>query len=169
MKNKTKSLYLFRIFLLLSIILNAFILINAFIPGDDSAVASFWVADIFAKIINFLKADTINSGNIESFTYVIRKLIGHLGLFLIDGSFVGLTFYIYSLRHKNPNFWFSTLYIFLTGVFVASFSEMIQIFIPGRVGSINDFLIDLGGYLLALIVLFLIFLLKQSKKKSSQI
>ncbi|MDD3069490.1 MAG: hypothetical protein PHR89_04780, partial [Bacilli bacterium] len=76
MKNKTKSLYLFRIFLLLSIILNAFILINAFIPGDDSAVASFWVADIFAKIINFLKADTINSGNIESFTYVIRKLIG---------------------------------------------------------------------------------------------
>lgn len=167
MKNKAKSFYFFRIFLLLSIILNAFILINAFIPGDESAVASFWVADIFAMIINFLKADTINSENIESFTYVIRKLIGHLGLFFIDGTFVGLTFYIYSSRHKNPSFWFSTLYIFLTGVFVASFSEMIQIFIPGRIGSINDVLIDVSGYLASLVIVFSIFLSNHLKSKKS--
>jgi len=164
MKNKTKSLYLFRIFLLLSIILNAFILINAFIPGDDSAVASFWVADILATIINFLKTDTINSGNIETFTYVIRKLAGHFCLFLVDGVFVSLAFYFFEKGGKKMNFWFSSLLIFLTGSFVASVSEMIQVFIPGRIGSIYDFLINLGGYLFAEAIIFLIsFLIRQKR------
>jgi len=169
MKNKSKSFYFFRIFLLLSIILNAFILINAFIPGDESAATSFWVADIFATVINLFKANTIDIDNMMTFSYFVRKLVGHFGLFLCDGIFIGITFYVYSSINHKPNFWFSTLFILLMGAFFASVSETIQIFIPGRVGSINDFLIDLGGYLLALIVLFLILLLKQSKKKSSQI
>lgn len=165
MKNKSKFFYFFRIFLLFSIIINAFILINAFIPGDESAVASFWVADILATIINFLKTDTINSGNIESFTYVIRKLVGHFGLFLVNGVFVSLTFYFFKKGEKKMNFWYSSLFIFITGLLVASASEMIQVFIPGRIGSINDVLIDMGGYSLAFVIIFSIFLSKRLKIK----
>lgn len=151
----------------MSIILNAFILINAFIPGDDSAVASFWVADILATIINFLKTDTINSGNIEMFTYVIRKLIGHFGLFLVDGVFLSLVFYFFEKGDKKMNFWVSSLLIILVGTFVASISETIQIFIPGRIGSINDVLIDVGGYLTSFAIVFLFFLSNRLKNKRS--
>lgn len=168
MKNKTKSLYLFRIFLLLSIILNAFILINAFIPGDESAATSFWVADILAKVINFFKADAINNENLDSFTYVVRKAVGHFGLFLCDGLLVGLTVYLFSSFNKKLNFWFSTFYFFLTGAFFASLSEMIQVFIPGRVGSFLDVLIDMSGYLLAFAIIFLTYLVKKLKEEHNK-
>jgi VanZ family protein len=47
---------------------------------------------------------------------------------------------------------------------VASVSEMIQVFIPGRIGSIYDFLINLGGYLFAEAIIFLIsFLIRQKR------
>jgi len=157
MKNKSKSVILFRIFLVLSVVLNAFIVINAFIPGDESANTSFWVADVLAKIINFFKAESINGGNMENFAYIIRKLIGHFSLFLVDGVFVGLTFYFSLTLQKKPNFWITTLFILLTGLLVASLSEAIQIGIPGRVGSITDILIDMAGYLLATVTVFLIF------------
>lgn len=165
MKNNSKKYIYLRIFFSLSIIINAFILINAFIPGDESATASFWVADILAKIINFFKADAINSENIESFSYVVRKLVGHFGLFLCDALFVSITFYSYHSLYKKPNLWFSTLLIFLVGGFFASISEMIQVFIPGRVGSFEDVLIDMSGYFLALLVIFLIYFFKQRSKK----
>lgn len=165
MKSRSKNFVFFRIFLLLSIILNAFILINAFIPGDESAVTSFWVADILAKLINFFKTDTINNENLDSFTYFVRKAVGHFGLFLCDGLLVGLTVYLFSSLNKKPNFWFSTLLIILTGAFVASASEMIQVFIPGRVGSFLDVLIDMSGYLLAFAIIFLTYLVKKLKEE----
>lgn len=163
MKKESKIKKNFFIFLLLSVALNLFILINSFIPGDESAVASFWVADMFSWIINFFKAGTINSGNIEPFTYVIRKLIGHFGLFLVDGVFVSLTFYLYVKSEKRMNFWLSSLFVLLIGTLMASTSEMIQIFVSGRIGSIYDVLINVGGYLFAEATIYLIFFLIQSK------
>jgi len=156
------------IFLSLSILLNLFILVNAFIPGDESANASFWVADVLAKLINFFKANAINASNMESFSYVIRKLVGHFLLFLIDGVFVGFSFYLFSDGYEKSNFWIITLYIFLFGLLVASATEAIQLVIPGRVGSIIDVLIDMAGYLLTTIIVFFIFFFIHRKNKNSK-
>lgn len=153
------------IFLFLSILLNLFILINAFISGDESAATSFWIADILATIINYVKSGTININNIEAFSYFIRKLVGHFSLFLLDGIFVGLTFYLFLMYKKSLNFWCVTLFIFLIGLLVASISEAIQLGIPGRIGTINDVLIDMAGYAVSLIALFIIFFFTLRKKK----
>ncbi len=165
MKDNSKIKTALIIFLSLSIVLNLFILINAFIPGDESAATSFWIADILATMINFIKPGTINIDNIDAFSYFIRKLVGHFSLFLLDGVFVGLTFYLFRIYKKNLNFWFATLFIFLIGFLVASSSEAIQLGIPGRVGAINDVLIDMAGYVLASIIVFLIFFFTERKKK----
>jgi len=116
-------------------------------------------------MINFIKPGTINIDNIDAFSYFIRKLVGHFSLFLLDGVFVGLTFYLFRIYKKNLNFWFATLFIFLIGFLVASSSEAIQLGIPGRVGAINDVLIDMAGYVLASIIVFLIFFFTERKKK----
>lgn len=153
------------IFFALSILLNLFILVNAFIPGDESATTSFWIADILATLINYVKSGTININNIDAFSYFIRKLVGHFSLFLLDGVFVGLTFYLFLIYKKNRNFWWATLFIFLIGFLVASISEAIQLGIPGRIGTINDVLIDMAGYVISLIALFIIFFFRPRKKK----
>ncbi|NLV29499.1 MAG: hypothetical protein GXY57_05050, partial [Erysipelotrichaceae bacterium] len=46
MKSRSKFYSLFFVMLPLAIIINGFILVNSFIPGEESAAASFWVADI---------------------------------------------------------------------------------------------------------------------------
>lgn len=153
------------IFLSLSILLNLFIIINAFIPGDESAATSFWIADVLATIINYVKSGTINDGNIDAFSYFIRKLVGHFSLFLLDGVFVGLTFYLFSTYKKSLNFWWASLFIFLIGFLVASISEAIQLGIPGRIGTMNDVLIDMAGYAVSSISLFIILFLTLRKKK----
>ncbi|HPY79835.1 MAG TPA: VanZ family protein [Bacilli bacterium] len=167
MKSRSKFYSLFFVMLPLAIIINGFILVNSFIPGEESAAASFWVADILAILINAFKPGTINSGNILIFSYVIRKVVGHFALFLVNGALTGLTIYSYQQIKSQLKFWYATLFLILGGIFIASLSEAIQLLIPGRVGSFSDVLIDVGGYLFSAIILFLVFFFyerKQSKK-----
>ena len=63
--------------------------------------------------------------------------------------------------------WFYSIPInFLQGLSVASLTELIQVFVPGRAGQIRDVLIDSAGSLLGIILVMAIvkILIKFNKK-----
>lgn len=157
-----------------SIFLNLFILINAFIPGNESAESSSWIAILCAHVINLFKAGTINDTNMEAFSAFIRKFVGHFSLFLVDGVISSLYLHFLRLVYPTLKWWMTLLISFLSGLFIASLSEFIQIFIPGRVGALSDVLIDSGGYVVGLLAVVFVFLLlallalKRKKKNTSE-
>ena len=147
------------VFFGLSVALSLFLIVNGAIPGDNSAAESNFFANIFATIINAFKSGTINDDNFESFASVIRKLLGHFLAFSVDGVFVSLTCF-YFLRGKDWSKWYYPIIIsFGVGLFVAGLSEFLQVFTADRYGSFADIGIDMGGYILGMFVVFLIFFL----------
>ena len=147
--------------LTLTILVNVFIIVNACINGTVSSQESGWFSKTFASVINFFSPNYINDSNFDNFASIIRKLIGHFGLFAVDGFVSTFTayFFLKGLKSKaNLFFFLSTL---LLGLLVASISEFIQIFTPDRFGSFIDILIDFGGYLLGFGIAISILLFEQ--------
>lgn len=145
---------------------NIFILANGFVSGDSSAVESNNIAHFLETIINFFNKDTINPSNFDDFASIIRKLVGHFGLFAFDGVFSTLAIYYFVIDRK----WFK-IYMFIIlslalGLLVAIISELAQLITPDRYGSWADVGIDFGGYFLAFLIVFLILFF--SKKLQSQ-
>ena len=150
------------VILAVAIAINVFIIVNACITGSVSAQESGNVSRFIASIINTFVPNAINDGNFDQFTSVIRKLVGHFGLFAVDGVFSTLAFHLFLKETKfNNPYW--TLGGSLTfGFIVAGVSEIIQIFTPDRYGTWADIGIDFGGYCLGFALTFLIlFLSKQ--------
>ena len=159
MKRKDKILaYTFSI---LAVALSVFIIIQSCLDGGESTGQSSWVVELCKNVINFVIKDAINESNIGTFTTVIRKLVGHFSLFLVDGVFVYLSLY-YWLKEKKDMI---TLLLFtlIFGLLLASLSEFIQSFVPGRSGELLDVLIDYGGYLLGTGITYLIIYLIKKK------
>ena len=69
----------------LAISLNIFIIIQSCLNGAESSSSSGFVVTLLKNIINTFVKDAINESNIDTFSGVIRKLIGHFGLFLLSG------------------------------------------------------------------------------------
>lgn len=100
----------------------------------------------------------------NSFFLKVRKSIGHFGAFLVLGIFSSLTYLLYFDAKK----WKLSLPInFVQGVTLATITEIIQLFVPGRVGSLSDVLIDSLGFLISSIIISAIFIIRfiQKKKK----
>ena len=138
----------------LAILLNTFIIWNSCMTGNQSSMESGRVTNIIKNIINFFIHDAINEGNYETFHGVIRKLVGHFGLFLLDGVIVSWD--IHFLFNKK---WWIKLIISLSfGLLIAILTEVIQLAVPGRAGSALDILIDYSGYIIGAGIILLIFL-----------
>lgn len=138
----------------LAILLNAFIIINSCMNGNQSSAESGRVTNIIKNIINFFIHNAINDSNYEAFHGVIRKLVGHFGLFLLDGVIVSWD--IHFLIQKK---WWIKLIITLSfGLLIAILTEAIQLAVPGRAGSALDILIDYSGYIIGAGIILLIFL-----------
>ena len=147
-----------------AIIINVFILVNACIEGGASAQESGRVARFFANIINFFAHDAINSSNFDSFAYVIRKLIGHFGLFAVDGVVSTYAIHLFTKETKFKYVYFTIGGSLIFGLLIASVSEIIQIFTPDRYGSWGDIGIDFAGYFLGTgLIILILFLNKQVK------
>lgn len=104
----------------------------------------------------------------DDFAKWIRKRIGHLGLFLVTAVFGFLFFYEF-LRMKKKILW-GSLMSFGTGCFLAGLTELIQKFVPGRSGLIEDIGIDILGYAIGTIltvgvVLLILWIIKKKKEK----
>ena len=149
----------------LAILLNAFIIINSCMNGNQSSAESGRVTNIIKNIINFFIHNAINDSNYETFHGVIRKLVGHFGLFLLDGVIVSWD--IHFLIQKK---WWIKLIISLSfGLLIGIITETIQLSVPGRSGEITDVLIDFSGYLLGalMIGLILFFIIRNFRKKKA--
>lgn len=142
--------------------INVFIIVNSCLPGQQSTNASNFIVEPVKNIINSIKADTINETNIQQFSSVIRKLVGHFSLFVLSGVFTTLTikFFYYD---ENEKLWQLCFISCIFGIFLASLTEIIQTFVPGRSGEFGDVLIDFSGYLLAFLIIVLIVYLKNKK------
>ena len=144
------------IFLVLAIAINVFIIVEAAMSGDKSASQSGWVSELIAKIFNITPD--------ENYHHLIRKLVGHFGLYVVDGVLTTLAEY-YVLRYREQYKERSFLVIFLSsGVVLASISEFIQLLAMNRGPAFTDILINFSGYFLGGGIVFLIAFLLGKKK-----
>lgn len=165
--NKFKKTFLILsiVFICLSLFVNAFIIYQSCLPGAESSGWSDPVTKFCADVINGIKPETINDTNIGNFSFVIRKLIGHFGLFGFDGVITSLALF-FSLRYFHKfKFLLFTLISGGIGLLVAFLTELIQHFVPGRSGEVLDSLIDFSGYVIALAIILLIIYLVVFKRK----
>lgn len=156
-KNKVLTWIIFGI----TIALDIFIIVNAFINGEKSAVESNNFAHITADAINTVKPETITEQNFENFASFLRKFAGHFSLFTFTGVFATWSLF----RFFSVKNWIRISASFCHGLMLAFLSEFIQIFVSGRSGNFLDVGIDFGGYFLGSIFVFLILLSVEKKQQ----
>lgn len=155
----------------IAIAINLFILVNSFLVGDASTAESNAVTSTAANAINGIVPGSITNNNLENFIVIIRKVFGHFGLFGISGVFSSWALYLFLKDTKWSYFLTLILFSLVIGFAIAWLSEFVQLFIPGRSGSVNDVGIDMLGYFIGvLLVIFVNFLAKKPifQKKSEE-
>lgn len=153
----------------LAVAITIFIIFQSCLDGINSTSQSGTIVNIAKAIINFFNHDAINEDNIDQFSGVIRKLVGHFGLFFIDGIFVTLSLYIY-LNNKDWNRKpFFILFSLVFGLFLAFLTENIQTLLPGRSGELRDSMIDFSGYVLSSLIvsLCILFIIRKKNRYNS--
>jgi len=148
-----KSLSLFYLFIFL--LLAAFIVYQSL---EDSASSSRWSGEtenFLDKIPIFKKL----GGKIPDFSSYVRKFIGHFCLFAACGFFGFLA--LPSLFRSEKA---GIAANYLSGIFLAVFSEFLQSFIKGRSSELRDSVIDFEGYITAVFFLLTILILKRIRK-----
>ena len=158
------------IFFTLMLVVNAFIIYQSCLPKASSRNWSDAVIDVIK---------VITDGSVDSSTPItpnmswgsfIRKAIGHFGLFAIDGVVTFLYFHFLYLDKKFTN---RNLYIYIAavlGIIVAVVTELLQLVIPGRYGDVIDILIDIGGYVVGVVItFFIVYLVNRQKNKKELI
>ena len=109
------------------------------------------------------------------FTYnelqlLVRKSLGHFGLFAVTAIFASI--FIWLTFEKEIHKFIALGISMVTGFALAGFSELIQLYTPGRYGAWKDVGIDTAGYALTVILTALIvgiiqlikYLMKKKKK-----
>lgn len=94
------------------------------------------------------------------FNKVVRKLVGHFGLFGFLGIMFSLAFYTFFESKKQL-----LIINFINGFVTAGISEIIQLFADKRGPAFTDVLIDYSGYLIGSLFIILIMFLVNRKKK----
>ena len=94
------------------------------------------------------------------FGFILGKFAGHFSFFILQAILAFWMMYYY----KGKKQWLNVIIFLSFGLFIASLTEFIQLFIPGRSGKIIDVLLDMSGYLLGTLVAYLIYLLIKKKK-----
>ena len=111
-----------------------------------------------------LKAGAMNTGDISSANYTLRKVVGHAALFMVAQIFTIITLYMFFYDKKM---WFYSLISVGIGLFFASLSETIEYFVPTRGGKFLDVLIDFAGVVVGA-ALFIGFMLLYKYIKSKK-
>lgn len=154
------------VFFALAIGFSLFLIINGAIKGEASKAESDVISQAEADIINTISPGTITPEEFPNFAFINRKVVGHFLAFAVDAVFATISTYYFLLDKK----WYKHYFVFGIslgfGFVVALISELLQIFTPGRTGSFVDVGIDMGGYALGLLIIFLIlFFIKKLEPK----
>ena len=156
---------LFYIFVVLAVATDVLILVEAAIGGNKSAGQSLGVTQL---VIDFVKIFDPNSPivlNPDVTHAVVRKLVGHFGLFGASGLFSTIAMLLY----KDVRF-DKKMVVFAisegSGLVLAFVSELIQLATPGRFFSIGDVFIDYSGYIIFSMVVFFSFFIVYKDKEN---
>ena len=145
----------------LTVLWTAYIIYHSFLDASASSGASEGLAKLLQNIINTFSPNAINESNIDAFHGFLRKFIGHFSFFVVDGLLVSWTIYLFgNEKLKTRQFYIGIIISLTFGLLLASLTELIQLYTPGRSGEIKDVLIDFSGYLLGFLILFLICLIR---------
>ncbi|MBO5712706.1 MAG: VanZ family protein [Clostridia bacterium] len=124
-------------YLLVYLLTTVLIIIKSAETGDVSASQS-------SNFANYLKENIVGMDKIaeksEDFPTLVRKFFGHYGLFALNGVFAILT----AVSFIKLRF-LSIIIAFISGVAIASSSEIIQGFTDGRTLSITDAILNVQG------------------------
>lgn len=142
--DKTKKM----IFIVIGVLVVAFIFFNSFQNAEKSSGASDLVASILGKIFGSDLKNKIN---------LIRKL-AHFCEYALLGAALGIV--------KGKVKKLTTEGVVLIGLICALCDETIQLFSEGRSGQVSDIWIDFCGFLCGLGVYFLIKWIKNKKLRS---
>ena len=156
------------IFLVLSVAINVFIVVEGGINGDNSASQSFSFTQMFIDLVKKIDPNSPIVQNPEITHSVIRKLVGHFGLFGVSGILTTTMLSLIDDAYKDKKLQIVISSAFI-GLFVAFLSELMQLFTPGRYMSFIDVLIDYSGYILFGGLTFLIFYLAYHHKKKKEV
>ena len=155
MNNKYTKICMW-IFFGLMVAINGFIVFQACLPEGSSESWSNPVAEVIGNISGgSVNPDTVITPGL-TFGLLIRKIIGHFALFGIDGIITYLFFYFLNKEVKLPKPYLYLIFALLVGIIIPVLTEVIQLFVPGRVGDFVDVFIDIGGFVLFGGVAFLV-------------
>ena len=144
------------ILLIVLIIWIAFIWGNSLMNGASSGRLSGGIAE---KIYNILVSMNINI-KIETLHMLTRKA-AHVSEYFLLGFIVFLNVYQYL---KEPKYYLA--FSFGLCLLISVIDETIQTFIDGRSGSIVDVGIDSIGFILSVIIMFLITIHNNKKEQT---
>lgn len=144
------------VFLVLSILTTAFVWSNSLRNGEQSTNQSDKITN---GIVDVVEEVTDKPQNHASWSYFVRKL-AHFGEYALLGVLWILCLYLFF--HKKVY----SLLAFTVCVLISIIDESIQLFVPGRVGSIADVLLDSSGALFSILIVTLVIYLVERKKKT---
>ena len=147
------------IFGVIALAINVLIIVESCIGGEGSGSQSLGFTNFIVSIIEKVVPNASILEDQEHLHSVIRKLFGHFLLFGLSGIFTTLSaLFFNSVDEKKRNIiLLSSSFGF--GLLLATISEIIQYFIPGRAGVPTDVIIDFTGYFLFATITFGIYYL----------
>ncbi len=147
--NKTKKIFGL-IFLIFLVVWLAVLVYMSCMTGEESKVISGSISGAIDNSTSLKDQLTqhVPVDEFHSFVSHIRKLFGHFGAYFLGGTLGLLSF---SLLFEND--YVGLILNLVICVFASLLTELIQLFIPGRICSYIDIILNLEGYLTATILL----------------
>ena len=163
---KTKNILMI-IFGTIAFAINFYIIFEGFVPVESSAATSVGFTDTLIDIIKSIFPSSGIDSDREAVHAVVRKLFGHFLLFGASGLFTALTFMMLDdvMIDKKLQVVLAGLAV---GLSVSIFSEIAQLFAPGRFGLFTDVLLDFAGFTVFFAIVYLLSYLIIRKKNKKQ-
>lgn len=121
---------------------------------------------ILKYVIKVVENNRSLSTILSQFSRFLAKVLGHMSFFVVEAILAFFMMYYYKGKNKILNL---IIYIFI-GLFLASLTEFIQLFIPGRSCQFKDVLIDMGGYCIGFIISLIAYsIIKKRKNKNCKV
>lgn len=139
------------------------LIVEASMDGPTSGNQSTSISVVIADVINSIEIfEAPPITDVEAFSGVMRKVLGHFSTFLLLGVFSTFT---YMLWFKDEKWKWSIPVNFAQGLAVAALTEGIQLLVPGRAGLLSDVGIDYGGFIISALTITIIMVVVYLNKK----
>ena len=140
------------IFIVLGILMHLLILTQSLLPANISSNQSGFIVDFLYPLVSNIGIRI----NIETFSHIVRKLAHFTEFFLL-----GVIWYVIYMKYFNKAK--LVIVVLIHGLLSSIADETIQLFVDGRSGEIRDVLIDFSGVILANIMMYFIFRLREKR------